>query len=756
MAKRKKDTSAQSAMALRRNGWQAFSKNDYASAINQLERSYKQQADPQTAVILAEALFRRAVSKKAQTELSPEVALSHLQRAHQLRPKESVYAYHLALALHRLGRLAEAVPLYQEILAQQNAFRQRAAYPLTMALLQQGKNPADSPAWRELSASEQKMLRYGAAIQGLTPMPDEGTDFWQGIVALRNGRFADAQPLLQQALEAPENASQKALVHYGLGLLAAQQEDLNTARSHWQAAIIAGLNSPQLHHNLAELYHRMAEERLQANNVTGALQAAQEAARLYGERPSSLNELEAQALQRLGYQAAQSGEWETAFSNWLKARELDGSSFRLAYNFALVLEKKEKFEEAAEAWREALRRRPRRADHPDAINDEQVTRIWRRAAEAYQRAGAYDDAVQVFRNAVKGDENNLAVRLALAETLTLNGQLRAAENELERILQRDPNNIPALLQLGEVIAAQDQGYSAIRAVHLWKKVLALDPNNAQARHFLADYHVNNAEAAYAWGDVTGAIESYREALIYQPDDAPILAALGSCFLFTADGDSADLYINQAIERAPTDLRVYDPIIRAWLELEDFEAAERVMEQAKTAVPVVPYQFYLSLATFCLINEWEVPLQPWLDRAVAAAPASENILLAIGEMLMLAGREPDLAVQYLEAAIAAKQQPANAYLTLGIIAAQQGKEDLAEKHWREAEKLARKAGNDELLDHIRSTRDMFTGPLAFMLRQMHGGSMPNLLQMTQMFMDDFDGFMDDEDWDDEDWDDDELF
>lgn len=752
--KRKKGRTAQSAAALRRNGLQAFNRKDYGAAIDVWERAYKQRAEPQTATALAEALFRRGVQRPDGQSAHTDAAVADLQRAVELKPNDSCYVYHLGLALHRLGRSAEALPLYKQVRQRENAFAKRAAYPLALALLQQGDNPADHPVWSELSESERAMLCFGASSDQIDAPPDDWPVFWRGVAALRNGRYPEARHLLQQALEAPDSAHQEALSHYFLGLIAAHGENWDGAGRHWQSADAAGLNQPHLQSNLGELYHRLAEERLVADDPAGAIAAAQEAARLLRESPPSLTELEAQAWQQLGYRAATANKWESALAHWQKARQLDGGSFRLAYNLALALEKQEEFEAAGEAWREALRRRPRRSDHPDAIDDEQVARLWQRSAEAYQKAGAFDDAIQVYRHAVKWNENNLAVRLDLAQSLMLNGQLRAAENELERILELDPKNIPALIQMGEVLAGQESWYQAIRATQVWKQVLQLDPQNQRARHLLADFYVNSAEAALSWGEVGRAIENYQQALQYLPNDPAIMAALGSCFLFTDDAESAEGYINQAIERDPTNLRVYDPILRAWLELEEPEEAERVLAQMETAVASIPYQFYMGLALHCLMYGLADLAQPWLERAVASAPPSENILVRIGEALMLTGNI-DLAQEYLEKAIAAGQEPANAYLALGMVATRQGKRDLAEKHWQAAEKLARKEKDLDLLDVIEETRMVFGGPLGALFSMM-GDNAPNLLELSQILSAGFDEDWDDEDWDEEDWDDDGFF
>lgn len=746
--KRKKDTRLQSANALRQNGMQAFKRQDYAGAIITWERAYKQQASPQTAVALAEAYFRRGMQGQQQ-KLDASATLADLERAVQLQPDDACYTYHLALALHRRGQTAVALPLYHKVRQHKNTYARRAAYPLALALLQQGDNPANHPVWADLSADEQTMLRFGGSLKQADE--DEATrpPFWQGIQALRNGRYPDAVPYLKQSLDAPINLWQQAIAHYALGLVSAQTPDWDATRHHWQTAVNNGLKQPFLQNNLAELFHRLAEERLLADDLDGADNAARQAAQFYSERPSTFTELQAQLDQRQGYYAAAANQWEKAFTHWQRARDLDGGNFRLAYNLALALEKQEEFVAAGAAWREALRRRPRRSDHPDAINDEQVSRLWQRAAAAYQKAGDFEEAVQVYRHAVKWNENDLEIRLALATSLMMNGQLRAAENELERILTKDPNHVPALIQLGEAFAAEEQWYHNMRAPQVWQRALQIEPQNQQARHLLADFYVNQAEAALSWDEVERAIENYERARQYMPQDMVTLAALGSCYLFSGDTATAAKHIDEAIAGDPTNLHVYEPVLKAWLALGKQEEVERVLAQMVTAVPHIPYEFFMSLAVHCLTEDLPDFVQPWLERAIAAAPPSANIQLRIGELLMVIG-DPDMARHYLEKAISANQEPGSAYLALGMVAIRIGDHKLAEQHWRQAEKLARKQKDEELLARLRETRMMFGGPLGSLFSILGGkGSLPNLMQLMPGFMDED---WDDEDWDDEEWDD----
>jgi len=329
----------------------------------------------------------------------PQAGLSDLQQAARLQPDNPCYAYHLGLAAHRMGDLDRAVRAYQVARKGRGGFADRVAYPLALALLQRGEDPASAPVWSALLAEEQAMLSQAGTFRrrAYTLSPDAPL-LWRGLAALGAGDHEQALVALDSVQQNPTDSVEQRMAHYYLGVLAAQGEDWNKARHHWSAARAAGLTILRLTDNLGEVYHQLAEERLVEGDAKGALAAATEALR---HKPGAkrLNELVSQAHQRLAYEAASAGLWSVALEHWEAADEAEGGSFRLAYNLALAYERAKEFLAAGEKWREALRRRPRRADHPDAIGDEQVAQLWRRAAEAYGRAGEYDEAVHVYRQA---------------------------------------------------------------------------------------------------------------------------------------------------------------------------------------------------------------------------------------------------------------------------------------------------------------------------------------------------------------------
>jgi tetratricopeptide (TPR) repeat protein len=718
MSKRKrkyKAKLAQSAAALRGNGLKDLQKGDYDGAIGTWERI---PPDFRPSSALAEAYFRRGLERVYGTSPDPEAGLSDLERALAYQPGDPGYAFHLGLAAYRSGDLEPAIRNFRIARKGNSPFAARAAYPLAVALLQKGEDPASDPVWGSLNAGEQDRLRSASGFRHrpYNMLPD-APELWRALAAVDAGEHTQARDGLSRAMMTAGKQREKALAHYYLGVVAAREENLETARKEWTAAYAAGLRTPRLENNLAEIYHRLAEESLQNDDPQTALAVAKESARLK-EADKSLNELISQAQQQLGYQAAGSGDWEAAQSHWRSAVEANEPSFRLAYNLAMAYEQNGNNLAAAESWREALRRRPRRADHPDALSDGQVARLWQRAAEAYRRAGDYEEATGVYQQAIKWNPDNVDVRLALSEALLWEGRVQAAQNELDRILERDPENIPALVRMGEVLFRSEQWWVRTGAPQYWERVLQLQPDNAEARQGLADYYRDQAEIDYSWDRFLDAVEDYQKALEYQPEDAWTLAAIANCYIQAGDEQTAGPYIDRAIQRAPTDLDVYYEIIGAWIQVNKPEQAERLVKRAEAKVETIPAEFYVNCAGVCFEAGQDAQAAAWLESAIAQSPPDVPLLVLIGEMAM--NYNEQLAQRYLEQAVSAGQLPGQAHLMLGILADRRDEHKIRDQHWREAERIARQTKDPELADRVEFARILAAGPGTFLEMLMERG------------------------------------
>ncbi|MFQ5616962.1 MAG: tetratricopeptide repeat protein [Anaerolineales bacterium] len=263
---------SQSSAALRHNGMQAFKRGDFTRAIKTWERIKPPTSQPNKA--LAEAYFRRGLGYLYGRNPQPQTGLADLQKASTLQSDDPGYTYHLGLAAHHQGDLEEATLAYEIALQSsasgRNRFSARVAYPLALALLQQGKDPTTHPAWSNLSPNERTMLQQVNAFRRrpYKPSPDAPL-LYRGLAAADAREQERACDVLNQVLEAPGSPTEKGLAHYYLGTLAARDENWDEAKKQWTAAYVSGLRTLHLQSNLTEIYQRLAEEHLQNDDGEG-------------------------------------------------------------------------------------------------------------------------------------------------------------------------------------------------------------------------------------------------------------------------------------------------------------------------------------------------------------------------------------------------------------------------------------------------------------------------------------------------------
>ncbi len=728
---------------LRDNGIQAFRSGNHDVAVECWEYLRERNSSMLSEPALAEAYFRQGLNAIYDTQPQWEDGYLGFSEAAALQPDEPRYHYYHGLAAYNLGNLTEAAEAYEKAYELGGPFGQRAAYGLALTLLERGEDPTVHPAWSDLADEDRAVLVDAGNLQRRPYTVSESAPaLWQGVVALDNDELDQAQTMLDQALGSATVPDSLGIAHYYLGVLAARREDMHTARYHWNQALAAGFEAPHLSLNLGESYHRLTEACLKADEPAAAVEAAREALH-YKPGKRNLEMALSQAYQRLGYQAATDGHWAEAREYWDRAYRLEDGSFRLIYNLALAYEKDGEYIEAAEAWRETLRRRPRRDDDPDALDDAQIAQLWKRAAEAYVKAGEYDEAVHVYRQAVNYNPDNLETRMALVDSLQDNGQFQAAINELERILDANPDYVPALMRMGEVWANSRYWWQGDGAVQYWEHVLELDPNHHGARQALFDYWMNQADNAEYWRDYDAAKRDYEEALAYMPDHPEALSSLGALYLSEGDEEEARRYFQRAMEHAGQDLKPYQLIVSAWLLDLNEDAAWDLMDHIEEKFDDVPLSFYILSGGFCIKMEQEEMARKWFDAAIEKASPEETPLIAIGDLLVQT-QAHDLAREYLQQAIDKEQAPGYAHMSLGMLDIIEGDERGARRHWRKANRIARRNHDDELLEHVQRTREFFSLPPYLRDLVMSGTTSlpPDLFEMldeNEEFFDDEFGF-----------------
>jgi tetratricopeptide (TPR) repeat protein len=431
--------------------------------------------------------------------------------------------------------------------------------------------------------------------------------------------------------------------------------------------------------------------------------------------------------------AALDGQWAAALGHWQTVSQGDKVERALVINMALANEKLENYSQAADLWRQALRRRPRKAGAPDALSDGQVAYMWQHVAENYRQAGNYEEATKVYRNAIKWDPDNVDLRLRLVEALMAEGRVWAASNMVDEVLAAHPNHVEALAWQAQIYEEDDYRYAAQQA---WQKVLDVDPQHVQARQHLAFLYEEQGDLQLNWGLFEQAIAAYQKGLEYVPNSARLYASIGVCHVLQEDWEAARQQFERAFSTEPNDLSARHLAIRGWLEAGQWDEAWAVLQQAEVLTPPPSTGFYVDLAEFCQDLEQPEWARRLLKRAEERNPNDPRLLFEIAMALTREGPEPQ-AIGYLRRALELDPNLAEAHLWLGnLYFAALGQTRLAKRHWRQAESIAQRTGDQAMLYQIRLVKDYFLGRSGF----------PPPLMPGAPFDDSFAGFLDDDDYD----------
>lgn len=125
---------------------------------------------------------------------------------------------------------------------------------------------------------------------------------------------------------------------------------------------------------------------------------------------------------------------------------------------------------------------PPGGENADSLNEEGV--------ESAQQ-GKYDRAIKRFESAVTVQDRNVAISYNnLAYTYFLAGDKEAAIENYRHAIQRNPNLVPALSNLGRLLYEKEE---FAEAVDYGERVLSIDPSNPEVRRWLPDAYRKAAE-----------------------------------------------------------------------------------------------------------------------------------------------------------------------------------------------------------------------------------------------------------------------
>jgi len=493
------------------------------------------------------------------------------------------------------------------------------------------------------------------------------------------------------------------VAHYYGGLLVAEAGGLEPALTQWQTAQAQGFNPKYFEGNLSSLYYQLAIRTLKSGVLQQGLAFFKQVSSLY--YVIGYAEFKRQLYWTAGYAAAQRSEWAEALECWETVLKLGDDSRKLLFNLALAYQKNDRHLESAQSWRELLRRRPRKADHEDALSQEQVARIWQTAAEQFSQAGDDEEAIKTYKNAIKWQPANVELRIKLVEMYQTNGRWQAAINELNRILVEKPDYVPAMLLLAESYSDDHFGLHAGQTVALLERVLQLEPQNLMARQQLAAYYEQQGQLSINWGGgLKQGMEFFQKGLTYAPENVNLHLHIGICYAQLKQFDQAKATFERLLAFAPKNLNAYINVYNTWLRHKrQAELAELIVRMKALANP--PGAFFVDLIEKALEFENKVVAEDLMAFLEEKYAQDDQAMMDLAMCYSGNDREAR-GVNLLRLVLERNPSHIEAHIRLGVLYFEMKQTRLAKRHWDLAEAQARQQNNQMMLYEIKTTRDHY--------------------------------------------------
>lgn len=704
---------------IRNLGLRYFEANDFDQAIMLWQPLSN---DSQVRTALAEAYFRRSL------HLADSQRLLDLQAALALRPNDPRLLYQLGLVYHRQDQLERAQDLYEQVAKLCSARWEGLARLRAIVALEQGDS-AGARATAGLTPNDLHFINMVADVLAgkLPSQTDAGRIalFWQGLGRLAQQDAAGALRLFSQGRPLRISRYQS----YYLGLSAFIEGDLKLAVEAWHDAIKRGYDSPWLHHNLAIARMGLLEQLLDAQQLEDAAELALLGSQIsnpsnqLAEREVAILNLVAQTAAKQANWASASRYWEAAYSI-VEAHPRLGSARPLVHNLALAYEAQETWFQAAEAWRKLLRMRPRsNKSQPTSYSAEQWRWVQRRAIDCYKQASAFQEAIQLLRNALKREPEELEMRYELSEILFANQQHQAAANELQRIIALDPGHLQACLRLGSYsLATGELG----QAETLLLRVAEQQPRDSETRLTLA-WLLNQLGHVYETSyRASESLPFFQQAITFAPDSYHYRIDLARVLLREGANEAARAQINEALRVGFDQLEAYLLAILCWHRVAHEHEIRLVIGRAEQALSDKT-RFYLLAGAALLeastptirardlseLPNRRVPIaRVWLqlahdllEQAIGQRPNDEQLYATIATLFLRI--RADLSLHYIQKALEREPDQAELLMLYGLVLELLGDKKAGRETLLQVSRQAHRHGQHEIAERADYLRYQIT-------------------------------------------------
>src|SRR6185503_4042980 len=259
----------------------------------------------------------------------------------------------------------------------------------------------------------------------------------------------------------------------------------------------------------------------------------------------------------------------------------------------------------------------------------------RALARAYAAKAWYGDAIRELGRAKQLNPDSLPIALELGRAYTESGLFREADEQIERVLAREPKNALALYIRAANRLGQGKPDEALNI---------LDGIIAAGQDVPSETAALRAQVLVRLGKKADAEAAYRAAVKQNPSDVQSLVGLGRTHLERGEYTEAEKLFTNAQAVKPADINVRLGLAATAAGQGKMQDAIKMLEgiDARARTPAV----VLALAEYYLRAKQPANASALLVAIVERAPSYQPARNLLG-MSYLAGNRPDLAIVHFE-------------------------------------------------------------------------------------------------------------
>ncbi|MFP4573733.1 MAG: tetratricopeptide repeat protein [Desulfobacterales bacterium] len=491
-----------------------------------------------------------------------EKAVSLLEKAIEIAPREPVLKRELALFYLDLDREKDALAVAEDLISQapddvealilagsicQAAGEYRKAMQIYEKVLL--KDPERKNIYLALARLYLRNQDYKKAAELLGPFVKRFPENYTGFYFLAEARSGTGQ--FDQAIEAYEKSLdlKPGLLESRIGLI-----EIYTSRGEDEKAAVQYKKLLESHPDnvaaaieLGLLYKRLGEK-VKAEEIwsglAGRIPSDQDAilevvrqflaGSRYKDAIAVLSEMLKQSPEspELNYFAGAARymmkQFDAALKHFRFVGPADGLYPDATIHRAIILNRQDKTAEALERLEAAMQK----------LDDKDRLTLIPYMSAFYQEQGEYENAEKILSKGLSMDPENAELHYEMGVLYDRMGDTDAAVDKMRFVIEMEPENADALNYLGYTFA--DRGIRLDEAESLIRRALDIEPENGYILDSMGWLY-------YRKGDYKRARIYIENALEKVPDDPVILEHMGDVYLKLSDRAKALKYYRQARE-----------------------------------------------------------------------------------------------------------------------------------------------------------------------------------------------------------------